>query len=135
MRGGCGILLSEGFAVSLGHRKVSDLNFSYVLVRPSLILHCSWYAIVEPLDWFSSVTVPAAPAVAAQHGQPQDPLGCSRTFLAASACPAPALEAWGGQPPFPLHSQCLACAGWPGDDRWVPHPVSLPFVGCYWRFL
>ena len=86
MRGGCGILLSEGFAVSLGHRKISDLDFSYVLVQPSLILHCAWYAIVEPLDGFSSVTVPAAPVVALQHGQPQDPLGCSTTFLAASAC-------------------------------------------------
>ena len=91
--------------------------------------------IVEPLDGFSSVTVPAAPAVAAQHGQLQDPLGCSTTFLAASASPAPALEAWGGQPPLPLHSQCLACASWPGDDRWVPHPVRLPYVGCYWLFL
>ena len=30
MWGGCGILLSEGFAVSLGHRKVSDLDFSCV---------------------------------------------------------------------------------------------------------
>ena len=116
--------------MSLGHRKVSDLDFSYVLVRPSLILHCAWYAIVEPLDGFSFVTVPAA-----QHGLPQDPLGCSTTFLTASACPAPVLEAWGGQPPFPLHSQCLACKGWPGDDRWVPHPVRLPFVGCYWLFL
>ena len=65
MWGGCGILLSEGFAVSLGHRKVSDLDFSYVLVRPSLILHCAGYAIVEPLDGFSSVAVPAAPAMAA----------------------------------------------------------------------
>ena len=104
MRGGCGILLSEGFAVSFGHRKISDLDFSYVLVRPSLLLHCAWYAIVEPLDGFSFVAVPAAPAVAAQHGQPQDPLGCSTTFLAVSACPAPVLEAWGGQPPFPAFS-------------------------------
>ena len=126
---GCGILLPEGYAVSLGHRKVSDLDFSYVLVRPSLILHCAWYAIVEPLDGFSSVTVPAAPVVAAQHGQPQDPLGCITTFLAASAYPAAALEAWGGQPPFPLHSQCLACAGWPGNDRWVPSPCEVVFRG------
>ena len=88
-----------GFAVSLGHRKISDLYFNYVLVWPSLLLHCTWYAIVEPLDGFSSVAVPAAPAVAAQHGQPLDPLGFSTTFLAASACPVPALEAWGGQLP------------------------------------
>ena len=135
MRGGYGILLSEGFEASFGHLKVSDLDFCYVLVRPSLILHCAWYAIVEPLVGFSSVAVPAAPVVAAQHGQPQDPLGCSTTFLAASACPTPALEAWGGQPPFLLHSQCLACAGWPGNNRWVPHPVRLPFVGDHWLFL
>ena len=135
MRGGCGILLSVGFAVSLGQRKVSDLDFSYVLVRPSLILHCAGYAIVEPLDGFSSVAVPAAPAVFAQHELPQVPLGCCTTFLAASACPSPALEAWVGQPPFPLRSLCLSCAGWLADDRCVPHPVRLPFVGCYWLFL
>ena len=88
----------------------------------------------EPLDGFYSVAVPAVPAVAAQHGQPQDPLGCNTTFLAASACPAPALEEWGWQPLFLLHSQCLACAGWPGNDRWVSHPVRLPFVGDYWLF-
>ena len=86
MRRGCGILLSEGFAVSLGHRKVSDLDFRYVLVWPSLILRCACYAIVEPLDGFSSVTVPAAPAVSAQHGQPQDPLGCGTTFLSGCIC-------------------------------------------------
>ena len=129
MRGGVGILLSEGFEVSLGHLKVSDLVFCYVLVQPSLILHGAWSAI-----GLSSVAVPAAPAVAAQHGQLQDPSGCSTTFLAASACPAPALEAWDAQPLFLLHSQCLAYAGWPGNDRWVPHPVRLPFVGDYWLF-
>ena len=117
------------------HLKVSDLVFCYVLVRPSLILHCAWYAIVEPLVGVSSVAVSAAPVVAAQHGQPQDPLGRSTTFLAASACPAPALEAWGGQPLLLLLSQCLACAGWPGNVRWVPHPVRLPFVGDYWLLL
>ena len=58
MRGGCGILLSVGFAVFLG-----QWDFSNVLVRPSLILHCAGYAIVEPLDGFSSVAVSAAPAV------------------------------------------------------------------------
>ena len=114
--------------MSLGHLKVSDLVFCYVLVRTSLILHCARYAIVEPLDGVSSVAVSAAPVVAAQHGQPQDPLGCSTTILAASACPAPALEAWGGQPLFLLLSQCLACTGWPGNVRWVPHPVRLPLL-------
>ena len=69
------------------------------------------------------------------HRQPQDPLGCCTTLLAASACSAPALEAWGGQPLFLLHSQCLTCAGWPGNVRWVPHPVRLPFVGDYWLLL
>ena len=51
-----------GFAVSLEQRKFSGLA-SDVLVRPFLILHCTGYAIVEPLDGFSSVTVPAVPAV------------------------------------------------------------------------
>ena len=87
--------------------------------------------LLEPLDVFSSVAVPAALAVFAQHGQPQVPSGCCTTFLAASACPAPALVVWGGQPPFPSHSQCFSCAGWLADDRWVPHPVRLPFMGCY----
>ena len=73
------------------------------------------------------------PAVFAPHELPQVPLGCCTNFLAASACPA--LEAWVGQPPFPLRSQCLSFAGWLADDRWVPHPVWLPFVGCYWLFL
>ena len=36
MRWGCVILLSVGFAVSLGRRKFSDLAFSYVLRQPSL---------------------------------------------------------------------------------------------------
>ena len=81
------------------------------------------------------MAVPAAFAVAAQHGRPQDPLGCSTTFLAASTCPAPVLEAWGGQTQVPLRSQGLACAGWPGDVRWEPHPVRLLFMGCYWLFL
>ena len=39
------------------------------------------------------MAVPAASAGAAQHQRPQDPFGCSTTFLAASACPAPVLEA------------------------------------------
>ena len=63
VRWGCGILLSVGFAVPLGQSKFSDLAFSNALVRPSLILHYAWYAIVEPLVGFSSVAVPAAPAV------------------------------------------------------------------------
>ena len=61
----------------------------------------------------------------AQHDLLQVPFGCYTTFLAASACSAPALEAWVGQPPFPLRSQCFSCAGWLADDRWVPHPVRV----------
>ena len=52
MRCGCGILLSVGFAVSLEQRKFSDLAFSNVLVRLSLILHCAGYALVEPIVGF-----------------------------------------------------------------------------------
>ena len=81
------------------------------------------------------MAVPAAPVGAAQFERPQDPLGYSTTFLAASACPAPVLVAWGGQTQVPWRSQGLACAGWPGDVRWEPHPVRLPFMGCYWMFL
>ena len=124
-----------GVEVSLGYLKVSDLVFCYVLVRPSLILHCAWYAIVGSLVGVSSVAVSVAPAVAAHLGQLQDPLGCCTTVLAVSACPAPALEVWGGQLLFLLYSQCLVCAGWPGNVRWVPHPVRLPFVGDYWLLL
>ena len=81
------------------------------------------------------MAVPAASAWAAQHKRPQDPLGCSTTFLAVSACSAPVLEVWGGQRLVPLRSQGLACAGWPGNVRWEPHHVRLPFMGCYWLFL
>ena len=81
----------------------------------------------------SPVVVTAASA--AQLVRPQDSLGCSTTFLAASACPAPVLVAWGGQTLEPWHSQGLACAGWPGDVRWEPHPVRLPFMGCHWMVL
>ena len=43
--------------------QVFRLAFSNVLVRPSLILHCVGYEIVDPLVGFSSVAVPAAPVV------------------------------------------------------------------------
>ena len=61
----------------------------------------------------------------AQHELSQVPIGCCTTFLAASACPTPAPEAWVRQPSFPLRSQCFSCAGWLADDRWAPHPVRL----------
>ena len=77
------------------------------------------------------MAVPAASAGAAQHERPQVPLGCSTAFLAASACPAPVLEAWGGQTQVLLRSQGIACVGWPGDVRWEPHPVRLPFLGVF----
>ena len=83
----------------------------------------------------SSAAVTAASAWAAQLVRPQDSLGCSTTSLAASACPPAVLVAWGGQTLVPWHSQGLACAGWPGDVRWEPHPVRLPFMGCYWVVL
>ena len=41
--------------------------------------------------------------------------------------------AWGGQTLVPWHSQGLACAGWPGDVRWEPHPLMLPFIGVFWH--
>ena len=118
MQWGCGILLSVGFAVSLGQRKFSDLAFSNVLVRPSLILHYAGYAIVEPLVgfllWLFLLHLRFCAALTA-----------AGSFLAASACPALALDAWVGQPPFPLRSQCFSCAGWLADDRWVPRTVRV----------
>ena len=125
LRWGCGIFLPLGFAVSLGQRKFSDLAFGFVLVRPSLILHCAGSAIVEPFVGFSSVAVPAAPVVLHSVTCRRFPFGCYTTILAAFACPAPALVAWVGQPPFPLCSQSFSCAGWLAGDRWVPHPVRL----------
>ena len=46
----------------------------------------------------SSAAVHGAPAVAAQHEQPQEPLGGGRTTQAASAHPAPAFEVQDAQP-------------------------------------
>ena len=81
------------------------------------------------------MAVPSAFAGAAQLERPQDSLGCSTTFLAASTCLASVLEAWGGQTQVLWRSQGLACAGLPGGDHWEPHPVRLRFMGCYWMFL
>ena len=54
--------------------------------------------IGDRLDRASSpATVHGAPAVAAQHEQPQEPLGGGRTTRAVSAHPAPALEVQDGQ--------------------------------------
>ena len=117
MRWGCGIFLSVGFVVSLGQRKFSDLAFSNVLVRPSLILHCAGYAIVEPLVGFSSVAVPAAPAA-----------GSLRLLYNLSGCVCLSCSCAGGvgwAAAFPLRSKCFSCAGWLADDRWVPHPVRV----------
>ena len=79
--------------------------------------------LLSLLLWFSSVPLPAAPAVL--HGMPYRrlPFGGYATFLAPSACPAPMLVASVGQPPFPLCSPCF-CAGWLADVRWVLHPVT-----------
>ena len=81
-------------------------------------------------DKGSSVAVTAAFAWAAQLVSSLDSLGCSTTSLAASACPAPVRVVSGGQTLVSWHSQGLACAGWPGNVRWEPHPVRLPFMGC-----
>ena len=83
----------------------------------------------------SPVAVTAASEWAVQLVRPQDSLGCSTTPLAASVCPAPVLAAWGGQTLVPWRSQGLGCAGWPGNVRLEPHPVRLPFMGCYWMVL
>ena len=131
MRCGCCILLSVGFAVSLVQHKFSDLAFSNNLVRPSFILHCAGYVLVEPLDGFSSVTVPAVPAVLHSMNCRRFPSVVVQPFWLR----LPVLEAWGRQPPFHLRSHGFSCAGCLTDDRWVPHPVRLPFVGCYWLFL
>ena len=66
---------------------------------------------------FSSVPLPAAPVVL--HGVPYRmlPFGGYTTFLGPSACPALALVASVGLPPFPLCSQCFSCTGWLADDR------------------
>ena len=77
-----------------------------------------------------SCSCSAASPWAAQLVRPQDSLGCSTTSLAASACPASVWVAWGGQMLVPWRSQALACAGWPGDVHWEPHPVRWPFMGC-----
>ena len=39
----------ESLRCPLGIARFSDLAFSYILVRPSLILRCAWYAIVSLL--------------------------------------------------------------------------------------
>ena len=41
--------MSVRFAVSFGQRKFSDLAFSFVWRRPSLLLQCAGYVFVEPL--------------------------------------------------------------------------------------
>ena len=58
----------------------------------------------------SPATVHGAPAVAAQHEQPQEPLGGGRTTRAASAHPAPTLEVQGGQTQSILRSDRASSA-------------------------
>ena len=117
-----------GFAVSLEQRKFSDLAFSNVLVRPSLILHCAGCAIVEPLDGFSSVAVPAAPAVLRSMNCRRFPSVVVQPFWLRLPV---LLLCWRRG----LGSRLSLCVLSASPDRWVPHPVRLAFVGCYWLFL
>ena len=135
MRCVCGILLSVGFAVSLEQRKFSDLAFSNVLVRPSLILHCTGYALVEPLDGFSSVTVPAVPAVLHSMNCRRFPSVVVQPFWLRLPVLLLRWRRGVGSRLSLLSSHCFFCLGCLADDCWMPHPVRLTFVGCYWLFL
>ena len=53
-----------------------------------------WVCVCRASGWgFSSVAVPAAPAVLHSVTYRSLPFGCYATFLATSACPAPVLVA------------------------------------------
>ena len=85
--------------------------------------------IGDRLDRASSpATVHGAPAVAAQHEQPQEPLGGGRTMRAASAHPAPELEVQDGQTQSILRSDraSSAQAGFAGPSLGAsPHEVAF----------
>ena len=85
--------------------------------------------IGDRLDRASSpATVHGAPAVAAQHEQPQEPLGGGRTTRAVSAHPAPALEVQDGQTQSILRSDWAssAQAGLAGPSLGAsPHEVAF----------
>ena len=66
--------------------------------------------IGDRIDRASPATVHGAPAMAAQHEQPQEPLGGGRTTRAASAHPAPALEVQDGQTQSILRSDRASSA-------------------------
>ena len=94
MRWGCVILLSVGFAVSLGQRNFSAFwllaMFCGALLSPAMRRVC----VCRAFYWgVSSVAVLAAPAVLHSVPYRRLPFGCCATFLATSACPAPALMA------------------------------------------
>ena len=74
----------------------------------------------------SPATVHGAPAVAAQHEQPQEPLGGGRTALAASAHPAPAVAVQGGQAQSILRSDRASSsqAGFAGPSLGTSPPRS-----------
>ena len=77
----------------------------------------------------SPATVHGAPAVAAQHEQPQEPLGGVRSTLAASAYPAPALEVQGGQPqPIVRTDRASHAQAGLASLLWVRHPTKSLFV-------
>ena len=79
----------------------------------------------------SPATVHGAPAVAAQHEQPQEPLRGGRDSQAAAAHSAPALEVQGGQPQPILRTDraSTAQAGLSGPALGTsPHEIAFPEV-------
>ena len=80
------------------------------------------------VDKAPSATVHGAPAVAAQHEQPQEPLGGGRSALAASAHPVPAVVVQGGQAQPTLRSDGASSsqAGLVGPSMGAsPHEVAF----------
>ena len=114
MRWGYGILLFVGFAVSLRQRWFSDLAFSYVLVRPSLILHCAGYAIVVPLVGVFFCGCSCCACGFAQRVLPQVPL---RLFYKLSGCVC-------------LSCSCTGGVGWAAAFPFVFSVLLLHRLAC-----
>ena len=89
------------------------IGFSYVLRRPSLLLPCAGYALVEPLVGFSYVAVPAVPVVL-QSVLPQVPL---RLFCAFSCCVC-------------LSCSCAGGVGWAAAFHFVFSVLLLRGLAC-----
>ena len=109
-----GILLFVGFAVSLRQRWFSDLAFSYVLVRPSLILHCAGYAIVVPLVGVFFCGCSCCACGFAQRVLPQVPL---RLFYKLSGCVC-------------LSCSCAGGVGWAAAFPFVFSVLLLHRLAC-----